>query len=405
MVNGQTYTVQLSPEKAAKYIKAIKRLLKQSQVPIKEFQKVTGKLQHASIGMPGGAGLFSPFYMALRGTPDIIYLGRFLKQALADWVHLLRNAATEPTSVLQLVEQQPNYIGYCDACKFGASGVWFNGTSNLDYHVWQYEWPQDVRDNLKTADNPKGTISINDLEMAGLVMQWLVLECLVPTLCNTHVAIYCDNASTVSWSFKMAQSKSLVASFLLRALGLRMHAVKSSPLQCLPIAGSDNSMADEASRQVPSNPAQSPSFTSLTSFFNTTFPLQQPNSWQEFHLPNKLTSKIISCLRGKPLTLASWLRLPKPAHATGQNGHPSQNSLAWTPSSNMLTPLNATSSSRPLLQGSGVELSAEENKSLLKRSDRRLLPSARPSNWLDNKVPSTEETKSTPSPSNDASKG
>ena len=404
LVNGQEFTIQLPQEKAAKYNAAIKRLLKKTQVPLKDFQKVTGKLQHASIGMPGGAGLFSPFYMALKGSPDTLYLGRFLKQALSDWTHLFRNAANEPTSVLQLVEQKPNYIGYCDACKFGAGGVWINGTSPLDYHVWQFEWPPDVRNNLKTADNRTGTISINDMEMAGLVLQWLALECLVPHLHNTHIAIYCNNASTVQWAFKMAQSKSLVASFLLRALGLRMHAVKASLLQCLPIAGTANNMADEASRQVPSNPAKSPAFTSLTSFFNKKFPLQQPNSWNEFRLPKKLTSRITSCLRGKPLTLASWLRLPAPAHVTGTNGSLLRDSSTSTRSSKTSTPSSEISWSQPLLRGSGVELSAEESKSLLARSVQPLPPSARPSNWLDNKAPSTGGTKNTPSPSNDALK-
>ena len=403
--NGTEYTIRLPNDKATKYIKAVKTLMTQKTVPLKTFQKVTGKLQHASLGIPGGAGLFSPFYMALKGDPPNIFIGGYLRQALADWCHLLRAAANQPTSVLQLVTNKPNYIGFCDACKYGAGGVWQHGSNPLDYHVWQLEWPTDIQKRLRTADNMQGDLSINDLEMAGLLLHWLALECIAPTLHHCHVAMYCDNTSTVQWSFKLAQSKSRLASHLLRALGLRIHQTRSSPLQCLPIPGSANNMADEASRQVHSNPANNmKSHNSLEHFFNSTFPLPQHNSWNEFHLPTSLSSRVISCLRGKELTLGSWLRLPKVASGTGTNGNPMPPSSGLTRSSKTYHPSNETSWSQPLLLGSGLATTEEENKSLLAKSERHSLPSPRPLNWLENAVPSTEQTTSSTSRSNAASR-
>ena len=395
--DGKNYTVQLPKEKATKYIDAIKDLLRKKQVTLKAFQKVTGKLQHAAIGIPGGAGLFSPFYIAMKGDPEVVFLGKFLRQALSDWCHLLRAAAAKPTSVLQLVADEPNYIGFCDACKFGAGGVWQNGSSPMAYTVWQLEWPTDVQQNLKTADNPRGKLSINDLEMAGLVLQWLVLENIAPTLQHCHLAMFCDNSSAVQWSYKLAQSRSHVASFLLRALGLRMHTTRASPLQCLPIAGKSNEMADEASRQVTTNPSHSPTFVSLTDFFNKTFPLPQNQCWNEYRLPTKLASRVISCLRGKPLTLASWLRLPKQGSDTGTNGSTSSDSSKSTRSSQTPPLCNEMSSLQPLLLGSGKVLSDAESKLLRERSERPSPPSPRPSNWLENPVPYTAPTNDTTS--------
>ena len=401
--NGADYTIRLPNEKATKYIKAIKKLMSHTNVPLKSFQKVTGKLQHASLGIPGGTGLFSPFYMALKGDPQTIFIGKSLHQALADWCHLLRAAANQPTSVLQLVTDTPNYVGFCDACKYGAGGIWQHGSSPLDYHVWQLEWPTDIQHRLRTADNLKGDLSINDLEMAGLLLHWLVLECIAPSLRHCHVALYCDNTSAVQWSYKLAQSKSRLASHLLRALGLRIHQTRSSPLQSLPIPGSANNMADEASRQVPANPANKMgNHVSLKHFFNSNFPLPQKNSWIEFHLPTSLSSRVISCLRGRELTLGSWLRLPKVASDTGESGNPMPPSSTLTRSSAKCHPSNETSWSQPLLLGSGLVTTAEESKSLLARSERHSLPSPRPSNWLENVAPSTGQITSSTSKSSAA---
>ena len=56
----------------------------------------------------------------------------------------------------------------------------------------------DIRNNLKTDDNPSGNIIINDLELAGTVLGWLVLESIDTPLLFAHTAILCDNISAVS---------------------------------------------------------------------------------------------------------------------------------------------------------------------------------------------------------------
>ena len=42
--------------------------------------------------------------------------------------------------------------------------------------VWQSEWQQDIQDDMITEANQTGSLTINDLELAGLILGWLVLE-------------------------------------------------------------------------------------------------------------------------------------------------------------------------------------------------------------------------------------
>jgi hypothetical protein len=179
------------------------------------FQKLAGKLIHASFDTPGGNGLLSPIYHAMKGDPKFVTLTPYLKQTLSDWRYLLRAMTTNPAHVKQLVTNYPDYIGYVDACKKGVEGIWQHGQSELEYHVWQLQWPSDIQQNIKTFENPTGTLTINDLELAGTLLHWLVLEQVTSTLKHKHIAMYCDNISTVSWAYKMAQSKSVIAGFLL----------------------------------------------------------------------------------------------------------------------------------------------------------------------------------------------
>ena len=94
--------------------------------------------------------------------------------ALHDFRCLLRESTREPTHVQELVPGLPALIRHCNACKSGAGGgVWHSGTEELDPVVWRLEWPADVQENLVTDQNPTGTISVSDLEMAGLLLHYI----------------------------------------------------------------------------------------------------------------------------------------------------------------------------------------------------------------------------------------
>lgn len=90
----------------------------------------------------------------------------------------------------------------------------------LPSFLWKYEWPEDIRGALITEHNPTGTLTINDLELAGMVLNLFALECYITDLKFKHIAMFCDNTSAVSWTHHLQTSKSCSAACLLRIISL-----------------------------------------------------------------------------------------------------------------------------------------------------------------------------------------
>jgi len=204
---------------------------RKESIPRKRFEKLRGRLRHACIGIPAGKGLLGPIDAALRGEQRSIRIKRNaqVRDALKDFSSLIKILGNRPTHCRELIVDTPGYIGYCDASKLGAGGVWLSGRLRLPPVVWRLEWPDDIRLSVVSFDNPTGTITNSDLEMAGMLIHYLVLEHLV-SLKHVHVAAWCDNTPTVSWTNKLSSSRSLVAGRLTRALALRIHENEASPL-------------------------------------------------------------------------------------------------------------------------------------------------------------------------------
>ena len=76
--------------------------------------------------------------------------------------------------------------------------------------VWFQTWTKHIQARLNTDDNPHGDITIAELELMGVFMQWLVLEqvTMPDTLEFNSVAIWCDNLPAVAWLYKMRNSSS-----------------------------------------------------------------------------------------------------------------------------------------------------------------------------------------------------
>jgi hypothetical protein len=111
------------------------------------------------------------------------------------------------------------------------------------------EWPRDIKEEvLKTNSGQGGKLTNSDLECAGLLLLWLVIEKVCDPKPGAHIALFSDNSPTVSWVRRLAAKGSLVAGELLRALALRMKQKQVSPLTTLHIAGHKNAMTDIPSR-------------------------------------------------------------------------------------------------------------------------------------------------------------
>lgn len=78
----------------------------------------------------------------------------------------------------------------------------------------------------------KGSILNSDLEAAGLLLLWLVMEVVCHLSAGAHVALINDNSSTVHWAEQLT-AKSGPAVCIIRALA-------ASPLVPLHIASKEN---------------------------------------------------------------------------------------------------------------------------------------------------------------------
>jgi hypothetical protein len=128
-------------------------------------------------------------------------------------------------------------VGICDASKYGIGGIVIGESQAAPPTVFRLEWPEDIRAALVSEHNPTGTLTNSDLECAGLVLVWLLIEAMVPDLTHVRVALYSDNSPSVSWLQRLAARKSTVAMQLIRALALRLQLRKGSPLTTLHVTG------------------------------------------------------------------------------------------------------------------------------------------------------------------------
>ncbi|MCA1807601.1 MAG: hypothetical protein LC687_07120, partial [Actinobacteria bacterium] len=179
--DGTSRTMQLPAKKVLFLRETIKTALRSGNIETKKFESLIGKCQHACLGIPGGRSLLPPLYRALKAAQNLnkpyvqIHKDSGQFKALSDLRTFFKILGDHPVQCQQLIPGHPAYIGYCDACKYGAGGVWISGVSNIHPIVWRIQWPQDIIDRVSS-----GEVTINDLEMAGLLLQYLLLEQVVP---------------------------------------------------------------------------------------------------------------------------------------------------------------------------------------------------------------------------------
>ena len=408
IIDGIHRTIELPDKKAKALLESLKATYRSARpVALSKFQQLHGKLQFCSIAIPCGKPLLGPLDRIIANTiinrKHSIKVNDTTKTLLKDWTALLQMAARRPTHVRELVEHTPSYRGFVDASKWGVGGVWFGGTSSIEPVVWFLPWPSHVQENFCSSTNPDGGVTISDLELMGIFMHFLVLEEITKrsnrTLAHTSVAIWCDNLPAVAWTYKFRSATSPLASRILRALAVRLHATHSALLNIQHISGSYNVMADVASREHALDP-----HTFLTDFTHR-FPPPQNGSWTMFQFGHTLESKVFSELLQQRSPLASWRRLrerggvfgklgqngyekiSRPSRTTSQISNDQNKSNCWLPSPTMCD------------QAAFLPTNA---KFAPKLSKWRCAPSARLSNWTANLTRWNDRKVATLRPSNNS---
>ena len=386
--DGKRKTMWLEEEKRAKLLTTLKGWIRTGErergVPFKEFESVIAKLRHAFLAVQGGRGLLSPCNRLLRKRPDVIYFHRNtpLFSAIKDMRTILRESTTRPTRCRELVAGWPDYVGICDASSFGAGGVILGELSECCPTVFRFQWPPDITAAVISEKNKGGTITNSDLEMAGLLLLWLMIEHVCTSLVEKRVALFSDNSPSVSWVQRMASRSSLIAEQLIRVLALRINNQRSCPLTTLHISGDQNAMTDIPSRSFGSVPKwHFKTDDDLLTFFNSSFPLPQKNSWSVCQPTSKIAMRVTSILRTVPFTLDDWRRLPAVAKNIGTAGKPMRSLWEWTHIFRIRASEHECELSPDSWHASARDTLVRESKSNIARSVARLQPLARRSRW------------------------
>ena len=387
--DGDAKTIWLEESKRASLLLILKGWLRTSQratqgIPFKIFESVLAKIRHAFTTIPAGLGLLSPCNRILAVKPQTVFLQRnkALRTAISDIRTLLKESVAAPTKCKELVGGWPHYIGYTDASGAGFGGIIIGEEAAVTPTVFRGQWPPDIQAELVSWTNRNGSLSINDLELAGLLLTWLVMEEICPTVTEMNVALFSDNQPSVHWVDRMATRKSAVGAQVLRALAFRLKLNRCCPLTPVHVAGKDNSMADVASRSFGTPPQwYCSSDADFANLFNTLFPLPNQNTWTVFRPTREICMRVISILRMQDSSLDEWRRIPRIGQPIGRTGAPMSNLWEWTRISNTRTIPNETVSSPGLQLGVVQAITEEDNKSKLQRSLQLSQPLARRSLW------------------------
>lgn len=200
-------------------------------------------------------------------------------------------------------------------------GVWFDALDPQTPPVlWRAPFSPLVQAALVTAHNPRGCVSISDLELAATIAHTDVLVQTRPTHERT-LWLASDNKAAVSWATKGSSTAASARAYLLRlsALHQRSHRYLARHHY---IPGPVNVMADDASRLWDMNDE------ALLTHFNTRFP--QPTSWSMRPLPPAMASALTGALfksRRVPASLSSAVSPLMPLCASGRPFVPTSASL------------------------------------------------------------------------------
>jgi ribonuclease HI len=161
-----------------------------------------------------------------------------------------------------------------DASSTGAGGIWL--IPGFNPIVFRQQWPTHIVHRYRAAK-----ITNSDLEMAGILAAWFVLEA-CSSLQHTSATIYSDNSPTVSWTQSLiSRSEKPTSARILRALAMRAWTLEGQVPLVHHWAGKNIRPADAASRSFdPANPHFLTDDTNFLDLFHCSFPLPQNAYWQ-----------------------------------------------------------------------------------------------------------------------------
>ena len=210
-----------------------------ARVSVKQWHQLLGKLRSMLPALPGLRGLFSILQAASESWTAIASASH---PACGTWSRTFVRSLTTP--LRELVPASPSYMGACDASQLGMGGEWFptDGTSPI---LWRQAFSTRVRNALVTFDNPTGSISISDLELAAIIAHKDVLAS-SQLVAERTLWMATENRAALAWSDKGLATATSARAYLLRlnSLHQRQHRFVAAHNH---IAGQPIVMTDNAS--------------------------------------------------------------------------------------------------------------------------------------------------------------
>lgn len=227
----------------------------QRRTSVKKWHKVLGELRSMSLALPGSRHIFSTMQNALsQKTGARVALNKGVHHALDDFRYMHSSISTRATRIAELVPLAPIAEGHHDASGKGAGGIWFPAEHAVPRAgfkagvpvLWRYEWPEYIVKRLITDENPNGTLTNSDLELAGGLLH---LDGLAQTFDTRERTILSkgDNLNTTFWERKGSTSTNKPPAYLLRLFGIHQRYHRYVPRFDY-ISGPSNPVADALSR-------------------------------------------------------------------------------------------------------------------------------------------------------------
>jgi Reverse transcriptase (RNA-dependent DNA polymerase). len=323
-------TISLPPRRVSRHQEILDSIPRsQRRISVKKWHNILGELRSMSIALPGSRGLFSHLQAALQHKQGgRVTLTKEVHQAMEDFRWIFRHIASRPTRIAELVPLLPSALGFHDASGVGTGGVWFpakhlvpRGQVLCRPLLWRLQWPESVQSHLITDQNPNGTISISDLELAGGLLHLDILSRHFDVRERTILS-KTDNLAALFWQRKGSTTSDNVPPYLLRLLGMHQRIHHYVPHHDY-VPGGSNPLADDASRMFHL------SNHDFLTHFSTHYPQEQ--SYQLVTPTPSMISAVISALHSKPYNVESLQgELPAPT-PTGAPGSSTQLHWASTP--------------------------------------------------------------------------
>lgn len=291
----------------------------QKRTSVKKWHKILGELRSMALAMPGSRNMFSHMQHALRHkVKGRISLSKGVHQALSDFRWMAEDISNRPTRIAEIIPLPPSCLGDHDASGSGAGGAWFPSSQVNTRHnhapdtaiAWRLQWPPDITAALVSSDNPNGTITNSDLELAGGLLHLdACVHCF--DVRERTILSRTDNLATLFWQRKGSSSLDSCPAHLLRLFGIHQRYHRYVPRHDY-LPGKSNLLGDHASRLFHLSDEQFLTYLSSLLPQSTTFKLWTPSP--------QIVSAVISALRRKMLKPESVLVEPPPVTHIGENG-------------------------------------------------------------------------------------